>query len=158
MCGIVGYFVFPEPRNECKTITEMSREIYHRGPDDEGFAFIAPPSKQFLELASRDTHEVVREWQGVIEPKTFDFPHQVAMAHRRFSIIDLSHTGHQPMPPMTQEQNKQTNQTTMRNQDRFHSHQSILKNASYLQTKRTLLISLTKRLISPTTSSQTRKC
>jgi asparagine synthase (glutamine-hydrolysing) len=99
MCGIAGYFFFSKKRNTCGTIRKMSAEIAHRGPDDEGFVFIDTQAQErtFLELASNDSDKVIKEKRGLIEDNSFNFSHNLAMAHRRFSIIDLSPSGHQPM-------------------------------------------------------------
>jgi asparagine synthetase B (glutamine-hydrolysing) len=40
MCGIAGYFYFSRKRSTCAQLVDMSSQIAHRGPDDEGFVFI----------------------------------------------------------------------------------------------------------------------
>jgi asparagine synthase (glutamine-hydrolysing) len=97
MCGIAGYFYFSEKKTTCEAILKMSAEIVHRGPDDEGFVFIDVPGNTFLEMASPDSDKTIQEKLKIIDDSTFNFSHNIAMAHRRFSIIDLSPAGHQPM-------------------------------------------------------------
>ena len=82
MCGICGEIGFcngvrVEPiRRMCKTLT-------HRGPDDEGMIFVK--GNQYLEMTNPS--EFLPEQGGF----------EVALGHRRLSIIDLSCAGHQPM-------------------------------------------------------------
>jgi asparagine synthase (glutamine-hydrolysing) len=99
MCGIAGYFFFSEKRNNCDTIREMSAEIAHRGPDDEGFVFIDTlnPAKPSIHLASGDSDKTIQEKLGIMDEDSFSFSHNLALAHRRFAIVDLSPSGHQPM-------------------------------------------------------------
>ncbi len=63
-------------------LTEMTQKVAHRGPDDEGIAGL------------NSFPGVFRNWkQDPQEP----FPLQVALGHRRLSILDLSDLGWQPM-------------------------------------------------------------
>ncbi len=68
MCGIAGWIVSGQVNQSQDVLGRMAKTMIHRGPDDEGLYFdsLADPSGQ------------------------------VALAHRRLSIIDLS-GGHQPM-------------------------------------------------------------
>jgi asparagine synthase (glutamine-hydrolysing) len=69
MCGIIG-IVSDRPRAEIyEAITQGTKSLSHRGPDDEGIEFLT----------------------NDIDPIT------VAFGHRRLSILDLSPAGHQPM-------------------------------------------------------------
>ncbi len=72
----------------------MNASVAHRGPDGEGLAFIrsdggSPPSL-FIGKPTRMTPDLP-EWRGDLT-----LPHDVALGHRRFAIIDLSAGGHQP--------------------------------------------------------------
>lgn len=69
MCGISGLFDFGDglPPETSGWLSAMNGSLRHRGPDDEGIFF-----------------------QPEHNPN-------VALAHRRLSIIDLSPAGHQPM-------------------------------------------------------------
>lgn len=85
MCGIAGYFTFSRRFYGADTIQRMSAEIAHRGPDDEGYVLIdtqAHHKGKTLEQPGNSAYEGV---------------HDLALGHRRFSIIDLSSGGHQPM-------------------------------------------------------------
>jgi asparagine synthase (glutamine-hydrolysing) len=71
MCGIAGLLDFNEkdqPRKSGKILRLMLDSIRHRGPDDRGEEFITSDNGPTLHLG-----------------------------HQRFSIIDLSNGGHQPM-------------------------------------------------------------
>jgi len=82
MCGICGEINFHQgPRTEI--IHKMCDVLKHRGPDDEGMVFIR--GNQYLEIK---------------EPSEFGSlknNFEVALGHRRLSIIDLSKAAHQPM-------------------------------------------------------------
>lgn len=68
MCGIAGFVVPSGTVDVGNVLRAMARAIAHRGPDDEGFLRVS----------------------------TADGVHDVGLAHRRLSIIDLS-AGHQPL-------------------------------------------------------------
>jgi len=70
MCGIAGFFLRSEagdPARNHRIVKAMTDVISHRGPDDDGFYLAAHASSQ------------------------------LALGHRRLSIIDVSSHGHQPM-------------------------------------------------------------
>ncbi len=74
----------------------MARLISHRGPDDEGFALINTRTSSQINLSSTQSHLQIQKSLRSIEDD-FSFPHDLGLAHRRYSIIDLSPDGHQPM-------------------------------------------------------------
>ena len=83
MCGICGVVNLNYPRADPEWVRRMCRVLAHRGPDDEGMVFFK--RNQCIEVkypftSSLDGHDV-----------------EVALGHRRLSIIDLSEAGHQPM-------------------------------------------------------------
>jgi asparagine synthase (glutamine-hydrolysing) len=93
MCGISGYYALGGALETDAAIRRMSLAIAHRGPDDEGVTLVNRPAGLFRNLATADTAEGVRD----VQPAGERFPHQIAFAHRRYSIIDLSPGGHQPL-------------------------------------------------------------
>lgn len=98
MCGITGYFLHSSdaPVDDVQPIRRMSAAIAHRGPDDEGFVLLDSRRGGGLDLRSAaSARGVTGELQRIED--CGPFPHDLAMAHRRFSIIDLSPGGHQPM-------------------------------------------------------------
>ena len=71
MCGIAGYINFDppgHPENPGKALRNMLDALRHRGPDDRG-------------------EELIQTENGVT----------LHLGHQRFSIIDLTQGGHQPM-------------------------------------------------------------
>jgi len=69
MCGIVGML---RKKNDIdkETFKTMVSKLHHRGPDDEGIEFFCENGQERI---------------------------QIALGHRRLSIIDLSKNAHQPM-------------------------------------------------------------
>ncbi|MCX2741556.1 asparagine synthase (glutamine-hydrolyzing) [Pontibacter anaerobius] len=79
MCGIGGAINFKRSEISLETIKSIGNSIEHRGPDDHGFYFADGGEK----VLTRDIKD------------GFDF--NVALLHRRLSILDLSERGWQPM-------------------------------------------------------------
>jgi asparagine synthase (glutamine-hydrolysing) len=80
VCGITGYYDAGEPASE-QRIRLMTDRVAHRGPDADGFALI--------DTRGSDV------WTGDrAKPRS---PFDLALGHRRLSIIDLSDAGKQPM-------------------------------------------------------------
>ncbi len=91
MCGIVGYYAPTRPVANLERLVAMNRSIAHRGPDDEGYLAIDSRTRRTREL--RGFHSRGEgEGGDAAEP----FPHDVGLAHCRFSIVDPSPAGHQP--------------------------------------------------------------
>ena len=82
MCGICGEIDFNKDVR-VEPIRRMCKVLTHRGPDDEGMVFIK--GDQFIE--GKDSSGFPPDGNGF----------EVAMGHRRLSIIDLSAAAHQPM-------------------------------------------------------------
>ena len=84
MCGIAGYFDARESAT-ARRIKAMTDRLQHRGPNDAGLLLVDTRSKT--------------TWSGHgAEPRAaFD----LALGHRRLSILDLSEAGHQPMVSAT---------------------------------------------------------
>ncbi|GAB3526202.1 asparagine synthase (glutamine-hydrolyzing) [Pontibacter brevis] len=79
MCGIGGAINYKRSGIALETLQEISKTIAHRGPNDFGFYLSAGGAK----VLTRNVHE------------GFDF--NVALLHRRLSILDLTERGWQPM-------------------------------------------------------------
>lgn len=90
MCGIAGIFHFNEGSRP-ERIKRMTRSLYHRGPDDEGFLAVNFESGKTYPLTGKES-----ELPG-LKLEEFNEPAHLLLGHRRLSIIDLSPLGHQPM-------------------------------------------------------------
>tara|TARA_B100000287_G_C20663370_1_gene790908 strand:+ start:522 stop:2429 length:1908 start_codon:yes stop_codon:yes gene_type:complete len=92
MCGIAGILSKKDPV-KIELLKLLNDGIAHRGPDDEGY---------FVQDISKDRYPL----KGESTFKKFNFKNvndnlnkqiRFGMSHRRFSIIDISSMGHQPM-------------------------------------------------------------
>jgi asparagine synthase (glutamine-hydrolysing) len=84
MCGIFGLWDSSSPQTLASRVVAGTRIAAHRGPDDEGFA-----------LLGRNDFGA---WGGAVpaEGSGPEAKADLALGHRRLSIIDLSPAGHQP--------------------------------------------------------------
>ena len=100
MCGIAGIISKTNSTSLKDDVFAMSQAIKHRGPDGEGFAFFS--NSKSITAYSNETPQVNKESQTFsfnpnIALQNVENEFNVAFAHRRLSIIDLSESGHQPM-------------------------------------------------------------
>lgn len=102
MCGISAIIKNHGTIFDPRCILDMSFLIKHRGPDDEGYAFINFNPNKISIYGGENTPQAVfkidlnylpqKHIEGLLPAK-----YEVALGHRRLSIVDLSPTGHQPM-------------------------------------------------------------
>jgi asparagine synthase (glutamine-hydrolysing) len=104
MCGIVGIFNIQGGPVDLVTLGKAVTAVKHRGPNDEGYAFINTVEGTFRTAGGKDTPDAVRAskytYSPVSEIDSFDARsggYNLAFGHRRLSIVDLSPAGHQPM-------------------------------------------------------------
>lgn len=104
MCGIFGLWEV-DGNIDMRALQRSVRTLRHRGPDDEGYLlWNLHNAGQYVLAGGEDTPwEVFRSNYLYSPKKTFDAllqernRYNLALAHRRLSIIDLSPSGHQPM-------------------------------------------------------------
>ena len=96
MCGISGYFAFRGAIGETETLRSMSRAVAHRGPDGEGAVFIhnGPDGNPQVTPFAGDRTALMPP--DLAPWPAGGVPHDLAMAHRRFAIIDRTAAAHQP--------------------------------------------------------------
>ncbi len=93
MCGISGVYG-KYPAKVVANLYRMNNALKHRGPDDEGYVFI--DDKGGITRAwGDDSNDYVKGNCKRID-SYFDAKIKAGFCHRRFSIIDLTHHGHQP--------------------------------------------------------------
>lgn len=82
MCGFTG-FISRDKKNVTETLFNMTDEINHRGPDDDGFGLFTL-SESSYETITRSSKPGNNQFHG-------------GVGFKRLSIRDLSSAGHQPM-------------------------------------------------------------
>ena len=90
MCGISG-IIFDKPQVSLSKYYQAHNKLDHRGPDDEGFYYIRKNNGFFAK--GDTTIPFFKHQEHIKMTKKVD----VVLGHKRLSIIDLSHLGHQPM-------------------------------------------------------------
>lgn len=97
MCGIAGALDLEGGGIPPKLIAAMSRAIAHRGPDDEGYVLINRADSRFAAYSGPDSAPEVRGAQPPLPEGEGPFRADLALAHRRLSIIDPAPRAHQPL-------------------------------------------------------------
>lgn len=100
MCGIAGIISKTNSTSLKEDVLAMSQAIKHRGPDGEGFAFFTN-SKSIAAYSNETPRCNIESQSFLFNPnlalQNLENDFNVAFAHRRLAIIDLSESGHQPM-------------------------------------------------------------
>jgi asparagine synthase (glutamine-hydrolysing) len=96
MCGIAGYFSYGHPCDMSSQLAIMTDSIRHRGPDDEGYMFANVEDGRTGNYSSSHSAASVTGRLPHL-PDIGVSPHHIGFAHVRYSIVDLSDGGHQPM-------------------------------------------------------------
>jgi asparagine synthase (glutamine-hydrolysing) len=96
MCGIAGVINLAGGAIDPGILHSMAKSIRHRGPDDEGYVLIDPGSQRAQVYSGTDSPEEIRARHPTFGAGVSVANASIGLAHRRFSIIDLSTAGHQP--------------------------------------------------------------
>lgn len=94
MCGIAGQYSLDGAGVRPATILDAAQLIRHRGPNSEGYLLLDTASGMYELRNGPDTAEGIH-YPAIEAPVSFT--PQLALAHRRLSILDLSPKGHEPM-------------------------------------------------------------
>ncbi len=94
MCGIAGYCLKTETSPSIELINGFLASIRQRGPDDEGVSLISRPSGKIQSYRTDNTYPALSD--QIPHLHEAKHRHDVALAHSRYAILDLSEKGHQP--------------------------------------------------------------
>jgi asparagine synthase (glutamine-hydrolysing) len=107
MCGIAGIVSLSGRPVEPRAVKRMCDVLAHRGPDDAGYVFFRLSDNKFgeggywcgfAEAEFKHLNEHLPVFGGeYFREETKKQRFSVGIGHRRLSIIDLTHYGHQPM-------------------------------------------------------------
>lgn len=96
MCGIAGIVDLTGAALDPALLQSMADAIHYRGPDDEGYVLIEHGAGRFQHYCGAASPGSIRDKLPLIESAT-PARWNIGLAHRRFSIIDLTPGGHQPI-------------------------------------------------------------
>jgi asparagine synthase (glutamine-hydrolysing) len=107
MCGVAGIVSLRKQPVEPVAVKRMCDTIAHRGPDDAGYVFFRLSENRigeggywcgFADPKYKYLNEHLAVFGGeYFREETSKHHFSVGLGHRRLSVIDLSHYGHQPM-------------------------------------------------------------
>lgn len=97
MCGIIGVINLNKKSNSINQIISMIRMIDHRGPDDEGFVLINSNNKSIDIRSGEKSCEETKNKFPLINNNSELTETDIVLGHKRFSIIELSSAGFQPL-------------------------------------------------------------
>jgi asparagine synthase (glutamine-hydrolysing) len=98
MCGITG-LVDSSGSGGIAMIVPMTASLCHRGPDDEGYLLADSRTHRLMQCGGPDSMPGVTGQLAPVPQTKQDWQEfDLALGHRRLSILDLSAAGHCPMP------------------------------------------------------------
>src|SRR2546428_590743 len=96
MCGVAGYFVqHPTPASRV-VIHMLLAPLELRGPDDAGVCLVSRADGTIRHCRCDRTVAPVAARLPHFESATSESPHDLALIHTRYAVVDLSEGGHQP--------------------------------------------------------------
>ena len=96
MCGIAGYVAAHPDRAPWARLEGLLDSIRMRGPDDEGLCLVSTANRTVQSYRTDRTTPSIRPGLDHFADAAPRVPHDLALIHTRFSILDLSDRGHQP--------------------------------------------------------------
>src|SRR5579884_2879339 len=96
MCGIAAIIDLAKNPIDADLLVGMARAIAHRGPDDEGYVLIDEIHSQYATYSGPSSPPDIQSKLRSVAARDTACAVSVALGHRRFAILDLSHNGHQP--------------------------------------------------------------
>lgn len=99
MCGVLGWWNISGKTIDANSIHRLTDRIAHRGPDDEGYLFVNRKAGLVSQFCGNCSPlEIKKEMPHIEQSEVWARENQadLAMSHRRFSIIDPKPDGHQP--------------------------------------------------------------
>ncbi len=97
MCGIAGIVDLTGAAVPPALLRAMADAIRHRGPDDEGYVLIERSTGRHRHYCGPASPAPLQASLPPIGAASAAHGANIGLAHRRFSIIDLSPAGHQPL-------------------------------------------------------------
>ena len=111
MCGITGAIALTKQAVDVASAKPMADNIAHRGPDDAGYLFFHSGTRHqdpvsFYQNLTDEQFKNVEDMLPTIESRSaqrelHSHDWDMYFGHRRLSILDLTHAGHQPMSDLS---------------------------------------------------------
>ena len=111
MCGITGAIALAKRMVDVASAKPMADNIAHRGPDDAGYLFFHSGTRHqdpvsFYQNLTDEQFKNVEDMLPTIESRSaqrelYSHDWDMYFGHRRLSILDLTHAGHQPMSDLS---------------------------------------------------------
>ncbi len=96
MCGIAGIVDVEGGFISPAHLVDMNEVLAHRGPDDEGYVLIDGMHSSYRNYSGPASPREIRERFPGLPGNDMATRANIGLSQRRFSIIDLSASGHQP--------------------------------------------------------------
>ena len=97
MCGISGIVDLENKNIQPGLLLAMNKAIEHRGSDDEGYVLIDQENSRCMDYSGDISPSEIKARIPLLALNNSFAKANIGLSHRRFSIIDLSASGHQPL-------------------------------------------------------------